>query len=478
MVLLSLAAMVCCLAAFVWLHLPDSQPPTFPRHIIDDVAMMHPTRVDSLFTIVSEQEIGDAIRYAQSKGLRISIAGRRHSMGGHTLTPQGVTLLMTEFNDVLSFDSASQTVTVQSGITWDTLQAYLNQIGYAVMSMQGPNIFTVGGSMSVNAHGWAKFKEQVGESIVSFRLVLADGTIATCSPFENVELFKLAIGGFGLFGVISDVTLRVVENDMLARSIRQVRVTDIEKIFRSEYELDSSSVFFHADLSIAPSSLLQEGTFSIFQRLPFGTDSISVTIQPENNVNRDRFFLHLSRQYDWGKELRWWLQKKLVRGDTLSRNNTMHSPYQRLQYYSPENADILQEYFVPSGRVVSFSDKLREIVSSSKANLINCTVRSIRKSEVPFLNYAKQEGFGFVLYLNVRKDSTGRAADSLLTSKLIDACLSDSGTFYLPYLPFYSAKQLRTAYPEIDEFIRLKIQYDPNELFGSLFYERLKALLH
>ena len=40
----------------------------------------------------------------------------------------------------------------------------------------------------------------------------ADGTIVTASRTENEKLFRLAIGGYGLFGVIVEATMEVVGN--------------------------------------------------------------------------------------------------------------------------------------------------------------------------------------------------------------------------------------------------------------------------
>lgn len=55
--------------------------------------------------------------------------------------------------------------------------------------------------------------------------------------------------------------------------------------------------------------------------------------------------------------------------------------------------------------------------------------------------------------------------------KYVEA-LKQKGTFYLPYLPYYNEQQLKAAYPEVDEFFRLKRLYDPHEIFTNYFYEK------
>ena len=79
------------------------------------------------------------------------MAGVRHSMGGHAFAPAPCVLDMTRFN-AHPLDAERRIVTVQSGATWHDIQHQLHP-RFAVKAMQSTDIFTVGGSISVNAHG-------------------------------------------------------------------------------------------------------------------------------------------------------------------------------------------------------------------------------------------------------------------------------------------------------------------------------------
>lgn len=339
--------------------------------------------------------------------------------------------------------------------------------------MQGPNIFTVGGSISVNAHGWDKNTPAVADTVEWFRIALADGTIKRCSLQENFELFHLVLGGYGLFGVILDVGLRVTENHLLQPRYSilpyQALGTHLERqVFNNE-----RAELVYADLEIAPETLFDEVIISHFERVNQREDLPVVPLQEEKYELRDRLFLNLSRKYQWGKSLRWVLYKALrLPNLLLTRNNLMRAPFQRLRYYSPEDVDILQEYFIPREYAIHFIDSVRTIVKRYNANLLNCTVRIVNRSSKTFLNYAKRDSFAFVLYLNVRKDESGKSMDRMMTRELIDTTLSYGGAFYLPYLPHYDREQLRSAYPEIDSFFAAKKNYDPDELFTNYFYDR------
>ena len=60
---------------------------------------------------------------------------------------------MLSFNKILRYDPNKRLVTVEPGITWAMLQNKINKDNLAIRVMQSSNIFTVGGSISVNAHG-------------------------------------------------------------------------------------------------------------------------------------------------------------------------------------------------------------------------------------------------------------------------------------------------------------------------------------
>ena len=84
--------------------------------------------------------------------------------------------------------------------------------------MQSNHDFSVGGTLSVNAHGWPVPFGPFGTTVRALRLMLVDGSVVTCSRTDNPELFALVIGGYGLFGIVLDVDLDMVENALLEPS--------------------------------------------------------------------------------------------------------------------------------------------------------------------------------------------------------------------------------------------------------------------
>ncbi|HZE94601.1 MAG TPA: FAD-dependent oxidoreductase, partial [Gemmatimonadales bacterium] len=118
-----------------------------------DVARIAPARVAAVAAARDVEQLQAVLRDARQRGLKVSVAGSRHSQGGHTYTAGGVVLSMRTFNRVLAIDTITPAITVQSGATWDEVQRALAPHRLALKVMQSSNIFTVGGTLSANAHG-------------------------------------------------------------------------------------------------------------------------------------------------------------------------------------------------------------------------------------------------------------------------------------------------------------------------------------
>lgn len=465
-----------CWVSIAFLHsLNHPSPPPDAPDVVNDVARLNRAVVRKVVGPTNEKEIRDAVLEAVAKGEKIAIAGKRHSMGGQTIYAGAVALDMLRFNKVLSLDETNKILTVQSGATWRGIQEFLNPRGLAVLSMQGPNVFTVGGSMSVNAHGWDMRHGPVAASVEWFRLLLSDGSIKLCTREENSELFHQVLGGYGLFGVILDVGLRVTDNAGYVAKISNMDYSELPVFFENQLRSNPDVELGESDLSIAPGkSLLREAITLVYEKQQGDTRRTSALV-PELHTDRDRFFFDLSRHYAWGKNLRWTLQKRLEYPTTdvvRTRNNIFRSAIERIRYYSPYNTDVLQEYFIPPRNFVPFVDGLREIVEKRGINLLDATVRYIEPNDDAFLKYSKEATLSVVLYLNINTSAAGLADSAAATRETIDLALKHEGTFYLPYVLAYDKAELAGAYPMIGEFFAAKKKYDPREVFYSEFYAR------
>lgn len=445
-----------------------------------DVARIRPSRVDRVETIRDVEQLKTAVADARRRGLKVSISGSRHSQGGHTYYPGGVVLDMRGFNRVRAVDPDRMTITVESGATWDEVQRAIAPRGLAVKVMQSSNIFTVGGTLSANAHGRDVDVTQVVEVVEGFRLLLADGSVASVSRDENPELFSLVIGGYGLYGVILDVTLRVTRDELYEQSAVSMDYREFPA-YLPRIVADPEVVLMLARPSIDPdpASFLREMVVVTWRHArPGSTGAFGLT--EEAHVARDRFFFGLSRRFDWAKALRWRLQKKIELGAgqarVVSRNNAMRpplAPLELLDYHSRRDTDIIQEYFVPVERFVPFMDRFRDILVADKPNVLSSTVRYVTANATPALAYApERDALAVIQMSNVGLSAAEQSRAEATTRRLVDAALDNGGTYYLTYQLYPTPEQLHRAYPGAARAFARKRHYDPDETFSSQFYER------
>jgi decaprenylphospho-beta-D-ribofuranose 2-oxidase len=447
-----------------------------------DVARLAPARITQLEHVRDVEQLRAVIGDARTRGLKVSIAGSRHSQGGHTYSAGGVRLNMRSFNRILAIDTVARTITVQSGATWDEVQRAIAPHGLAIKVMQSSNIFTVGGTLSANAHGRDLDVTQVVEVVQRFNLLLADGRVIDVSRTTHPELFSLVIGGYGLYGVILDVTLRLAPDELYEQRSAVMDYTDFPRYFAERVRTDTSVVLMLARPSIDPDSaeFLREIVVATWHRAPAGrTGGGSYALTEEANVLRDRFFLGLSRRFDWAKSLRWSLQKKIELGAgeqrLVSRNNAMRpplAPLELLNYTSRRNTDIIQEYYVPVEHFVAFMDRFRDILRTRRMNVLSSTVRYVSPNATPALAYAPtRPAFAIIQMSNVGLSADAQAHARDVTRRLVDAALEFGGTYYLTYQLYPTAEQLHRAYPNARRAFGRKRFYDPDELFTNQFYE-------
>lgn len=457
---------------------------------INDVSCLDRTPVYGIVQVTSVDDIKNALMFAKENKLKISMAGVRHSMGGQAFYKNNLVLDMLKFNK-MSLDEENKILTVQSGATWHDIQNFLHP-KFAVKAMQSTDIFTVGGSISVNAHGMDHLAGSVGSSIRSMRVMLADGSIVNVSHEENPELFSLVVGGYGLFGVILDVDLEVVENAIYQTERQVVSYQDFPEIFEKEILPDPNLGLFYGHLSTAKSSLLDEMIFYKYTKVEVG-DAEVPPLGEVSSIKLRRFVFNFSKLGDLPMSIKWYLEKNIEprlesctvvprtqamgEGEAcfVSRNEPMHDSVPYIRNNLKNETDILHEYFIPRDQFIPFVDGLRQIVLDHDVNLLNASVRVIHP-ESNFLNYAPGEMYSIVLYINQPTTPEGNEKMGQVTRELIDLTAEVNGRFFLPYQLHYTPEQLQRSYPMIGDFFATKKVYDPEGLFTNTFYEKYGKL--
>ncbi len=452
---------------------------------VNDASCLSRTPVHGVIEVRSSEDVRRALALARTRGLKVSAAGVKHSMGGHAFARGGLVLDMTRFNQ-MSLDRERRILTVESGATWHDIQSYLHP-RFAVKAMQSTDIFTVGGSISVNAHGMDHHAGSVGRTLRATRVMLPDGTVQQVSRDEHAKLFNLVVGGYGLFGVILDVDLDVTDNVVYQSERRVIDYRGFPEILTREILPDRSYGLMYGHLSTSPASFLNEMLLYTYRQVDGGGE-----VPPLSEVGQTklrRLVFNLSKQGAIPMRAKWLAEKHIepmlescpvartqAMGDgeacLVSRNHPMHDSVAYLRNSLPNETDILHEYFIPQDRFVAFIDRMRDLLREQEANLLNASVRVVHREDNT-LTYAPSDNMlAVVLYLNQATDRAGNERMARLTRALIDACSDEGGRFFLPYQLHYTAEQLARAYPEIGAFFAAKREIDPDGVLTNAFYEK------
>src|SRR2546430_3967618 len=242
---------------------------------VNDVhSQLNRTRVLELLVPRNRDELAEIVRSASRRAVHISVSGCRHSMGGQQFATDSICIDTRSLDRVISFDQERGLVEAEAGIQWPKLiRAYLEaesgkQKQWGIAQKQtGTDTFTLGGSLSSNVHGRGLAMKPLISNVESFTLINADGKTVACSRSENPELFRATIGGYGLFGLISRVTLQLVPRVKLRRVVEVIRSNEANKRFAERIAAGFLYGDFQISLHQKSAPFFQGGGFSFYQTI-------------------------------------------------------------------------------------------------------------------------------------------------------------------------------------------------------------------
>jgi FAD/FMN-containing dehydrogenase len=455
---------------------------------VNDVhSQLNRTRVRELLTPRTSEELAQIVRSASRKALPVSVSGCRHSMGGQQFATDGICIDSRSLNRVISFDRERGFIEAEAGIQWpDLIRNYLEAQRDTVrpwgiaQKQTGADTFTLGGSLSSNVHGRGLAMKPLISNIESFSLINAEGKSIRCSRDENNELFRAAIGGYGLFGLIGSVTLRLVPRQKLRRAVEIVHAGDLPKRFEGRI----AEKFLYGDFQFSVDEkspeFLQRGVFSCYQPIDEREPIVA-----EKKLRDDDWLDLLRLAYtDREKAFRRYSDYYLsTNGQTYWSDTSQLSAYlpnyaQKLreQLGGDESSLIITEIYVPRVALADLLGQAAELLRSNDTLVIYGTVRLIEKDDESFLAWAKESYACVIFNLLTPHTSAGMEASARSFRGLIDLAIARRGSYYLTYHRFARREQVVACYPQFSKFLDLKKRYDPAERFQSDWYRHYRQM--
>ncbi len=143
------------------------------------------------------------------------------------------TISTLNYNRILSFDDSNGIFECQSGLTLDKILEVIIPKGWFLPVTPGTKFITVGGAVGSDVHGKNHHVDgSFSNHIISMDVMVADGTVITCSPIENSDLFEATCGGMGLTGMIIRIKFRLKKISTSYVKQKQLKAANLEELIK------------------------------------------------------------------------------------------------------------------------------------------------------------------------------------------------------------------------------------------------------
>ena len=450
---------------------------------------LNPTYVAEIVTPTSTDEVAHLLREIAAAGQKLSICGARHAMGGQQFGTGTVLLDISRLDHINTVNATSGLVELGAGATWEKLVEALRfqQIGiesaWTIRQKQtGADDLTLGGSLAANAHGRGLQMRPIIDDVEAFTLVTARGEILRCSRRDHAEMFRLAIGGYGCFGVITSICLRLSHRLKLRRI---VEITTVDTLIpQLAQRVTDGSLYGDFQFSIDENSpdFLHCGVLSSYQ--PVAADSPTTAIQEglgKSDWQRLIRLAHTDRAQVFEEYSRYYLSTHGAVYESDTHQLSVYLPDYHLELDRESCAavpasEMIGELYVPPERLVDFMKSAAKLLRECRTPLIYGTVRLIQRDAESFLPWAREDYACVIFNLHTEHHEAGVAKSAATFRGLIDLALDLGGSFYLTYHRWATRTQIERAYPQFSEFLRLKEFHDPALLFQSEWWRHYRTL--
>jgi FAD/FMN-containing dehydrogenase len=460
------------------------------RYQANDVhSKLNPSTLAERIDASSVEEVAAAIQLARVRRLPLASCGGRHAMGGQQFASQGVLVDTSGMERILGFDHDSGIIEVEAGIQWPALmRGYLDlQAGqteqWGIRQKQtGADRLSIGGALSSNIHGRVLDNKPIIEDVVSFKLIDANGDLVECSREQNVELFTLVIGGYGLFGVIVSVKLQLVPRRKMQRIVNVCTLDELPGAFSGR--IDDGYVYgdFQFVTDERRVDFLRRGVFSCYRTVdlhtPIPDDQIYMS---EQNWQELLYYAHVDKgkAFDRFTDFYRSTSGQFYWSDTHQFSLYLDDYHAKLDQHlcsANPGTEMITELYVPRDQLTEFIHSAREVLRKTKADLIYGTVRLIKKDDESFLAWAREDFACVIFNLHVEHTAVGIANSAVSFRALIDVALGLGGSYFLTYHRYADREQVVAAYPQFPSFLAKKHDYDPTGIFASDWYCHHAAL--
>ncbi|MDB5281635.1 MAG: FAD/FMN-containing dehydrogenase [Bacteroidota bacterium] len=409
-----------------------------------------------------------ALHFAKQRGLKVCPMGAQNSFGDIFLADGQLHISLTKMNRIIDFNRDKGEITVESGVRiCDVLRLAL-PAGYYLSGLSGSYSDTVGGMTSSNCHGKDSWKHgNFGNNILNLKLITATGSIITVDKED--ELMKAVLAGLGLMGIIIEITLKLKQLPSLMVSASE-RKMDIKALADFEDTVVEHKYAWIDMLNSFQASIVRTAAFDLTR----AGESMKGVLFPVIKTN----IAGLSPKTFWKLVSVLWNPATYplfnhVVGAAHQDGKTKHQfvinylyPWRKYpgnKYLFKQNSFYELQTLFPREKFLSAFTDIRELVKAFKISPVSSAVKWHRADNV-YLSFSGN-GLSITNTFDSVLVNTVKGKDFL--KKYTELVTSLDGKFYLSKYPYISPNQLKYSFPGFEQWLKLKHELDPENIFLS-----------
>jgi FAD/FMN-containing dehydrogenase len=450
--------------------------------------------VSYVYRPATVEALSDVFTLARRSDRNVGLRGGGNSYGDAALNSENIILDLRRMNRILEWNPDSGVIRVEPGVTLAELWQYIIEDGWWPPVATGTSFTTMGGSAAMNVHGKNAWQAgPIGDHILEFDLMMSSGEIITCNRTENRDVFYAAIGGFGMLGVFTSLTLQMKRIYSGLLDVETCVQADLDDMFAYFHENVAHSNYIVGWIdSLAAGQTVGRGDVHRANYLPEGADpNPSQTLRLENQHLGPNLFGVMPRSIMWlfmrpmmrDTGMRFVNRGKYLAGrfGGMKRYRQPHAQFHFLLDYIPDwkrayqpGGLIQYQPFIPKETA---ADAFREILElCQRRGLPNyLTVLKRHKPDEFLMSYAVD---GFSMAMDFRVTTENRRRVVWLARELDQIVINAGGRFYFAkdstLRPETAATYLGEA--TIARFRDLKQQCDPENILQTDLWRRIFAV--
>jgi FAD/FMN-containing dehydrogenase len=464
--------------------------PRLPEgELVNDVHTgLNPTWVSKIVRPASAAEVESLVRDCHKRGVALAISGSRHAAGGQQFAANALLLDMRAMNRLVHLGADTGILHVEAGIEWpELIHGYLDlQQGEPLWGIRqkqgGADRMTLGGTISANAHGHSLGAGPVVGDLEWIEIVTADGTTKRCTRKENKELLALAVGGYGLFGVITAAGLRLVPRRKVRRRVETRTTAELAALIAKRTSAGDPYGYFQYSIDETSPDFLRTGILTTYE-----------PVKPETPLTPDASdidarlltaLLELAHK-DRGSAYRRYAKIELAKDGAVEWSDLhqlstyvpgYHADIEKRLDSGSDGADLIVEVYVPPRDLIPFLEDARRILLTDGLPLVYGVIRFVEQDKETFLAWAKKRYACVIFTPHTSGEARALHKAGETCRQLMRAAIRRGGSFYLTYNRFATRDELSRAYPQFAQFLVMKRQYDPLDTLQSEWYRHYKGL--